>query len=65
MKNKNGMLIGAGALAAIAATLLFWRKNKNKQSEHPPKHAPQLPIENPGIQSDFPTAPTPNDAGIG
>ena len=64
MKNKNWMLIGAGALAAVTATLFFIKKNKNNSSnEKPPKKAPQLDIENPGTQSDFPTAPNPSEVG--
>jgi LPXTG-motif cell wall-anchored protein len=64
MKNKNWILLGAGALAAVAATLFLIKKNKkNNDNEKPPKKAPQLNIENPGSQSDFPTAPNPSEIG--
>ncbi len=64
MKNKNWIWVGAGALVAVAATLFFIKKNKkNHNNEKPPKKAPQLDIENPGSQSDFPTAPNPSEVG--
>lgn len=64
MKNKNWILIGAGALAAVAAAIFFIKKNKNKyEDEKPPKNAPQLDIENPGTQSEFPTSPSASELG--
>jgi hypothetical protein len=64
MKNKNWILIGAGALAAVAATIFLIRKNKKKdQDEKPPKNAPQLDIENPGSQAEFPTSPSGSEIG--
>jgi len=64
MKNKNWILIGASALAAVAATIFFLKKNKkNEDDEKPPKNAPQLDIENPGSQAEFPTSPS--ASGIG
>jgi len=63
MKNKNWIWIGAGALAAVAATVFFIKKKNSSGEEKPPKKAPQLDIENPGSQSDFPTAPNPSEVG--
>ena len=63
MENKNKWLIGIGSLLAIAAAIFMIRKNRNNNSEKPPKRAPQLDIENPGSQHDFPKPPTESDLG--
>jgi len=64
MKNKNWILIASGAVAALAAALFFIRKNKKTGGEEkPPKNAPQLDIENPGSQAEFPTAPSASEIG--
>jgi hypothetical protein len=63
MKKKNKLLIGAvGLLAAVAAILLF-KKNKTSSEEKPPKGAPQLDLENPGSQDDFPKPPMESEIG--
>ncbi len=64
MKDKNILLLGiSGFIAAIAATILFIRKNKASGNERPPKRAPQLHIENPGSQHDFPKPPMESELG--
>ena len=59
MQKKNIVIAGIASLVAIAATayLVIRRQNRAKE-ETPPKNAPQLPINNPGDQSDFPAGPT-------
>jgi hypothetical protein len=49
----------------VAAALSYKKEAMNSRThkEEPPKGAPQLPIENPGDQSDFPVAPSGSDIG--
>lgn len=63
MKNKNLLIAGAGAILAAAAAIFFLRKKKAGDTEKPPRNAPQLDIENPGTQSEFPTAATESEVG--
>ena len=64
MKHKNFLLVGMGALVAGIATILFLKKRKEAEAnEKPPKNAPQLDIENPGTQADFPTSATESEVG--
>ena len=64
MTNKNKWLIGAGGLVAAAATFFFiWKKKQAGNAEKPPKGAPQLDIENPGSQHDFPKPPMESELG--
>lgn len=63
MNNRNKILIGVGvALATIAAMFFFLKKNDNT-TEQPPKKAPQLPIDNPGEQSEFTTSASESEVG--
>jgi hypothetical protein len=62
MKNKTLVLIAIGALVATATTLLVWKAMKT-DDEKPPKKAPQVPIDNPGEQSEFTTAASESDLG--
>lgn len=64
MKHKNFLLIGMGALVAGIASILFLKKKKEaEEGEKPPRNAPQLDIENPGSQSDFPSAARESEVG--
>jgi LPXTG-motif cell wall-anchored protein len=66
MKKKNIWMIATGAVAALAGGLLFIKKKKaekNNDIEKPPKDAPQLNIQNPGTQDDFPKAARESDIG--
>lgn len=59
MAKKTLLVAGiAGLLGAAAGLLIAKKKRKNQPEATPPKAAPQLPIENPGDQSEFPTSPT-------
>lgn len=62
MKKKNKWLIGLGSLLAVAAAI-FIKKNKINNEEKPPKKAPQLDIENPGSQDNFPKPPMESEIG--
>jgi LPXTG-motif cell wall-anchored protein len=66
MKKKNIWMIATGAVAALAGGLLFIKKKKaenNDDTEKPPKDAPQLNIQNPGSQDDFPSAARESEIG--
>jgi LPXTG-motif cell wall-anchored protein len=63
MNNKNKWLIGIGSLLAAAAAFFLIKKNKPNNEEKPPKGAPQLDIENPGSQDDFPKPPMESEIG--
>ena len=63
MKKKNMLLVILGGALAAAATIFLVKKNKNVQEGKPPKKAPQLPISNPGEQSEFTTAASESDLG--
>ena len=54
---------GIGAALATLATLFLIRKKGNTQSEKPPKKAPQVPIANPGDQSEFITTASESEVG--
>ena len=62
MKNKN-VLVGIAALVAAAVALFVVRKKKANATEKPPKKAPQLPIQNPGSQDNFPTSAVESEIG--
>jgi hypothetical protein len=51
--------LGAGALALGITTLLLGRR----KSGNPSKKAPQLHLDNPGTQADFPTSATESEVG--
>ena len=63
MKKKNMLIVGIGAALATAAAVFFIRKKKTSQVEQPPKKAPQVPISNPGDQSEFTTTATESEIG--
>ena len=53
---------GIGAAVATLATLFLIRK-KAGSAEKPPKKAPQVPIQNPGEQSEFTTMASESELG--
>ena len=58
MKKKTLLGIGlAGLLGAAAGLFLVAKKRKDQHENTPPEGALQLPLQNPGDQSEFPTAP--------
>ena len=63
MNNKNKWLVAVGSLVAVATALFFVRKSTERKYEKPPKRAPQLDIENPGSQDDFPKPPIESELG--
>lgn len=63
MKKKNLFIIGIGAVMAAAAALFFIRKKKQNADEKPPEKAPQISVDNPGEQSEFPTTASESDLG--
>lgn len=63
MKKDTLIWVGIGAALASIATVLLLRRNRNSNTEKPPKKAPQLDIENPGDQSEFTTAASASEMG--
>lgn len=65
MKKKNAIMLGLGAaLVAVAGVFMVWKKKRDENNyEQPPKDAPQLDINNPGTQDDFPTSPSESELG--
>ncbi len=63
MTNKNKWLVAVGGLVAAAASLFLIKKIKPNNEGKPPKGAPQLDIENPGSQHDFPKPPIESELG--
>ena len=62
MKNKDIWVLGVGLLVAVAAALWII-KNSTGDEDEPPKGAPQLDVENPGTQDDFPKPPMESEIG--
>lgn len=59
MKKKNILFASVASLAVVAVTAYFIISRRRKQQvETPPANAPQVPIQNPGDQSEFPAAPS-------
>ena len=63
MTNKNKWLVALGGALAVAATIFFVRKKQTNAGEKPPRKAPQLDIENPGSQDEFPRPPMESEIG--
>jgi hypothetical protein len=65
MKKKDMLLLGIGigaALTATAAIFLWWKKDQEREDK-PPKNAPQVPVDNPGEQSEFTTSASESEVG--
>lgn len=59
MKKKNILIASVASLVVIATTAyLVIRRRQEKKGDIPPRNAPQLNIDNPGEQSDFPAGPS-------
>jgi hypothetical protein len=63
MKNEKMLLVGAATVAIAAAAILYMRKKEEISYDNPPKRAPQLDLENPGTQDNFPKPPMESDMG--
>jgi hypothetical protein len=62
MKSKNKWVLLVGGLVAAATTLLLIN-SRQKTEGKPSKKAPQLDIDNPGSQDDFPKPPMESEVG--
>jgi hypothetical protein len=63
MKKKELVLIGIGAILASAAAIILIQLSQKEGEEKPSKKAPQVPVDNPGDQSDFPNAASESEVG--
>jgi|GEM_PF-1971383 len=65
MKNKVPKPLIIGVLTAFVAgvAMLFAIKKKVKKTGQPSSKAPQLDLENPGTQDDFPKPPMGSEIG--
>ena len=63
MKKKNLIMMGIGAALATAAAIFLVRKNKSHTEGKPPKKAPQVAVDNPGDQSEFPKSASESELG--
>lgn len=66
MKQRFPFPLVVGVLSALGAglALLFVTRQKSKQTaDQPPRKAPQLHLENPGTQDDFPKPPIESEIG--
>jgi len=57
MQKKNIILLSIAGIAAAGATFLGIKKYRWSRGGKPPRKAPQLNIQNPGTQDEFPTQP--------
>jgi len=60
---KKAAVIVSGVIIAVLAAFFYVRKRKAGQDEKPSKRAPQLDIENPGTQDNFPASPSTSQIG--
>ena len=66
MKQKFPLPLVAGVVSALGAglALLSMMRQKGKQTAtRPPKKAPQLHLQNPGSQDEFPKPPMESEIG--
>ena len=63
MKNKNKWMIGTIGVLTAVITIFLIKRNKTVAESKPPKGAPQLDLENPGSQDDFPKPPMKSEIG--
>ena len=65
MHMKLKYIIWAGLATALigATSIVLQKKTKKGGHQKPPKGAPQLKIENPGSQDEFPKPPMESEVG--
>lgn len=63
MKKKDFFLVGIAAGLAAATAIFYFLKKNEDADEKPPKKAPQVPIKNPGEQSEFTTSASESEIG--
>lgn len=63
MKRKEWVSIGLVSALAVAAVVYVLILREEEGEEKPPKGAPQLHLENPGSQDDFPKPPMESEIG--
>ncbi len=65
MQQKPPKPLIVGILAALGAGLItiFLLRKKAEEKEKPSKKAPQLDLDNPGSQDEFPKAPIESEIG--
>ena len=56
----TGFSLLLGLTAAVAAYVLW---QQQKATGRPPRNAPQLQLDNPGTQADFPSTATESEVG--
>jgi hypothetical protein len=62
MKTKHWIMVGAAAVVG-AAVALWLIDHDRSDAEKPRKGVPQTPLNNPGEQSEFYTAPGESEIG--
>ncbi|MBD0352919.1 MAG: hypothetical protein ICV65_17395 [Flavisolibacter sp.] len=62
-KAPKPLIIGMLASLATGLLALFFFKKKADQKSNIARKAPQLHLNNPGIQDDFPKPPTESEIG--
>jgi hypothetical protein len=62
MKKKDVLILGIAAGLATATAIFFFLK-KEEGTGKPPKKAPQVPVDNPGDQSEFTTSASESEIG--
>ncbi|MBD0331020.1 MAG: ammonium transporter [Chitinophagaceae bacterium] len=62
-KKKNILLVAIGGVLALAASVFVIKRKSKSATKAPPKNAPQMSINNPGSQAEFPTSPSESEIG--
>ncbi len=63
MTNRDKWIIAVSSMLVVVTSIFVLRRRKQYHAEKPPKKAPQIHIENPGSQDDFPKPPLESEVG--
>ncbi len=63
MKKKSMIWVSLVTLVSAVAAIFLLRDKKDVLNSNPSRRAPQVPISNPGEQSEFITAPSESELG--